>query len=278
MKEVINSDINFIEIRGIQVAHRIIGEGSPLILFNRFRGTINDWDPAFISSLAKKNKVVVFDNFGVGATIGKSEESIEGMASIAFDFINQLGFEKVNILGWSMGGLVAQVFLLNYPDLVNKAILVGTGPGGSAQTEYPTERFLAVATKVYDMKPEHHQTVFFTENQKGIENAIASLSRIEKYETKVQPTQPPTWVAQGMATKNFFSSDKNYFSKIKEITHPVLIAGSKEDIAFSDKNSFLLYKQIPNSQLLMYSNAAHAFHHQVPNIFGQAVEDFLYIS
>ncbi|GLR19051.1 alpha/beta fold hydrolase [Portibacter lacus] len=275
MEKVINSDINFIEIRGIQVAYRIIGEGVPLILFNRFRGTINDWDPAFISSLAKRNKVVAFDNFGVGATNGKSEDSVEGMAAIAYEFITQLGFEKVNILGWSMGGLIAQVFLLNYPNIVHKAILVGTGPGGSEQTEYPTERFLAVATKVYDMQPEHHQTVFFTDDQKGMENTIASLSRIEKYKNKIQPTQPITWAAQGMATKNFFASDKDYFTRIKEIHHDVLVAGSKEDIAFSDKNSFLLFKQIPNSHLLLYSNAAHAFHHQLPNKFGQAVEDFL---
>ncbi|WP_027420517.1 alpha/beta fold hydrolase [Crocinitomix catalasitica] len=275
MNEVINSEIKFANIKNENIAHRIIGDGKPLVLFNRFRGTINDWDPAFIARLAKKNKVIVFDNLGVGNSSGTSPNSIEGMAEIASDLITHLGFDKVNVLGWSMGGLVVQAFVLNYPEIVEKAVLVGTGLGASENTEYPTERFLDVATKVYDMKPEHHQTVFFTDDQKGLNAANESLSRISKYVSKVIPTQPETWIAQGTATKNYFFSEKNYYEKIKSIAHPVLIAGAKEDIAFSGKNSFLLYQQIPNSQLILYSNAAHGFHHQLPDDFGGLVERFL---
>ncbi|WP_422858682.1 alpha/beta fold hydrolase [Flagellimonas sp. S174] len=276
MRQVAISQVKFIEVNGYQIAHRIIGKGTPpLILFNRFRGTINDWDPSFISVLSKKNKVIVFDNLGVGSTIGQSSNTIEGMAEVAKGFIDKLGLKSVNVLGWSMGGLVAQVFLLHYPDLVKKAILIGTGPGGSDKTEYPTEKFLNVATKVYDMKPEDHQTVFFTDDSSGYDHTLKSLSRIEKYKDQVPLTKPETWVPQGEATKGFFLSDKDYFNKIKEINQPVLVAGAKEDISFSDNNSFLLFKQIPNSQLVLYSNAAHAFHHQMPNQFGQVVVDFL---
>ncbi len=275
MNEILKSEIKFAIIKNETIAYRTFGNGQPLILFNRFRGTINDWDPAFITRLAKKNKVIVFDNLGVGNSSGTSPNSIEGMAEIAYEFIIFLGYDKVNLLGWSMGGLVVQAFVLNYPKIVQKVVLVGTGLGTSEHTEYPTERFLNVATKVYNMKPEHHQTVFFTDDQKGLHATKESLSRIDNYLTKVKPTQPETWIAQGTATKNYFSSEKNYFEKIKSISQPVLVAGAKEDIAFSSKNSFLLYKQIPNSQLILYSNAAHAFHHQLPDEFGGQVERFL---
>ncbi|MTI89339.1 MAG: alpha/beta hydrolase [Balneolaceae bacterium] len=258
-------------------AYREIGTGSPLLLLNRFRGTIDDWDPAFITKLAESHKVISFDNMGIGATGGTPDQSIEGMAKSAYLFIQALGIKTLNLFGWSMGGLVAQVFALNYPDMVKKIILAGTAPGGSPETEYPSAKFLEIATEVYHLKAEHHQQLFFTEGKSGLNNTLTSLARIEAAanpdEVPINPIE--TWKAQGSATRSFLQGTGNYFSKLKEINHPVLVAGAKNDIAFSAKNSFLLYRELPKAKLILYSNAGHAFHHQLYEEFGQAVNNFL---
>jgi pimeloyl-ACP methyl ester carboxylesterase len=266
----------FIETENHRFAYRRFGNGSPLLLFNRFRGTLDDWDPAFLDKLARQREVIYFDNVGVGGTKGSCPDTIKEMAIDALEFADALQLEQFNLLGWSMGGLLAQAFTLRYPQRVNKLILIGTGPAASPTTEYPGEAFLDIATKVFHMEPEHHQTVFFTPTSSGQEYTNQSLLRMaQRTNDRVPLTQPPTWQAQGLATRDFFNHPTNYFERIKSITQPTLILGAKEDIAFSAHDSTLLYQQIPNSSLFLYSNAGHAFHHQYPEHATQLINTFL---
>ncbi len=265
----------FIQAGNHRFAYRESGAGFPLVLFQRFRGTMDEWDPAFIDHLARKNRVIIFDNAGVGATTGKTPNNIVEMAKDGFSFTHALGLKKFNIGGWSLGGIVAQVFALNYPRYVRKIILIGTGPGRSAETVYPHERFLKIAHHD-ENSVEDQQILFFTETPDGLQHTLNSLARISERTVDISPvTKKENWMNQALAMRDFFSGPVDYFSKLKEIKHPVLIGAAKHDLAFPLIDAYLLTQEIQNATLIAYPNAGHGFHHQYHQHFATVVNGFL---
>ena len=255
--------------------YREFGSGFPIVFFQRFRGTMDDWDPAFVDKIAEHNRVILFDHVGIGLTEGRTPSTILEMVEGAKHFTDALGLEKFNVLGWSFGGIVAQVFTLNYPEAVNKAVLVGTGPAASAETVYPSEKFLKLAHKD-ENTPEDHQVLFFTETESGLQETLKSLARInQRAATPIPPTRKENWMMQTLAMRDFFTNPQNYFSSLKEIHQPVLVGGAKNDLAFPLIDSYLLAREIPNAQLITYPQAGHGFHHQYHDHFGNLVNDFL---
>jgi len=120
-------------VDGVRVATRTVGSGRRLVLLHRFRGTLDDWDPAFVSALAALgHEVFMFDNLGVGQTGGVTPASVEGMADFAASAIQADGNTPVDVLGWSLGGFVAQVLALKYSRVVRKVVFAGTMPAGGA--------------------------------------------------------------------------------------------------------------------------------------------------
>src|SRR6478736_5502607 len=116
---------------GIEYAYRDLGQGEvPLILLQHFRGNLDNWDPALVDELAAERRVVTFDNVGVGGTTGTTPNTVEAMAHDAIAFLEALKLEQVDLLGFSLGGFVAQEIALLRPSLVRKLILAGTGPQG----------------------------------------------------------------------------------------------------------------------------------------------------
>jgi pimeloyl-ACP methyl ester carboxylesterase len=127
----------FVEAAGVKFAYRRLGpqEGTPLIFLQHFTGTMDSWDPVVANGLARTRPVIVFDNSGVGKTSGKTPDNVAQMAADAGQFISALGFTKVDLLGYSLGGFIAQLLAAHSPGLVQKVILVGTAPqGGSARS------------------------------------------------------------------------------------------------------------------------------------------------
>lgn len=126
----------YIEVKGTKYAYRSFGkkEGIPLVFLIHFVATIDDWDPAVINPLAEKHPIILLDNKGVGGSAGVTPESIEDMAVDAADVIKALGLKKVNLLGFSIGGFVAQTVAANNPDLVHQVVLAGTGHKGGKYT------------------------------------------------------------------------------------------------------------------------------------------------
>lgn len=265
----------FIDAGGHRFAYREIGSGFPIVLFQRFRGTMDDWDPAFIDCLARENRVVIFDNVGIGATSGQTPDTILGIAHDAFEFTRGLGLTKFNIGGWSLGGIVAQVFALTYQQSVNKIVLIGTGPGRSAETVYPGERFLEIARHDENTLADH-QVLFFTDTPAGLRYTQTSLERIAQRTIDVSPaTRKANWMNQALAMRDFFGGPVNYFARLCEITQPVLIGAAKQDLAFTLVNAYLLVREIPNAKLIVYPDAGHGFHHQYVENFGELINQFL---
>lgn len=124
----------FINVKGNAIAYRVLGkeDGIPLVLLPGLGGSMDDWDPAVTDGLAKKYKVIIFDNKGVASSKGITPNTVQAMADDAVDFINALNLNKVNIMGFSMGGFIAQRIVLTHPSLINKVILTGTGPQGQS--------------------------------------------------------------------------------------------------------------------------------------------------
>lgn len=142
----LNCETQYLELEGCTLAYRSIGEGSPILLINRFRGTLDTWDPLFLDTLAQEHQVVFFDYTGIGYSTGILPTDITLVAKDAKDVAKALKPKDTAVLGWSFGGLVAQVAAFSYPDLFKQAILVGTGP--SEKREVPLEQaFLDRALK-----------------------------------------------------------------------------------------------------------------------------------
>jgi pimeloyl-ACP methyl ester carboxylesterase len=123
----------FVEANGIRFAYRRFGKtgGVPIVMNIHFRGTMDHWDPAVTDGLAAQREVILFDNAGIGASTGETPSTIPGMATDAIAFIKALGIGKTDVLGYSVGGKVAQEIAVQAPDLVRKLVLVGTGPRGA---------------------------------------------------------------------------------------------------------------------------------------------------
>jgi pimeloyl-ACP methyl ester carboxylesterase len=127
----ISAPIDFIQVDGLKIAHKVIGNGKPIIFLARFRGTLNDWDPAFVDAVAKSYQVILFDAPGVGRSTGITPTSATKWADQAVQFTRALEIEHAMFLGWSMGGAVAQIIAVNHPAVVDKLVLLATGPSGN---------------------------------------------------------------------------------------------------------------------------------------------------
>jgi pimeloyl-ACP methyl ester carboxylesterase len=143
----------FVEANGIRFAYRRFGKpgGPPLVFNQHFRGTMDYWDPAVTDGLARNREVILFNNAGVSNSSGKVPTSMQEMGANAIAFIRALGLTKVDVLGFSIGGMVAQEITAQAPDLVRRLILVGTGPRGA---DMSTSRSAEIFAGAYD-PPEH---------------------------------------------------------------------------------------------------------------------------
>ena len=121
-----------IRVGGVEFAYRQLGPsaGAPVIFLTHLAAVLDNWDPRIVDGVAARHRVITFDNRGVGASSGSTPTTIEQMASDAVSFIRALGFDQVDLFGFSMGGMIAQVIAQQQPQLVRKMIIAGTGPAG----------------------------------------------------------------------------------------------------------------------------------------------------
>ncbi len=268
----------FVEANNTQYAYRRIGKKSdvPLLMLQRFRGTMDDWDPAFINALGKERTVLVFNNAGVASSDGEVPTTIRGMAEHAAEFTRALGYKQVDVAGWSMGGFVAQVMTIEHPELVRKLVLVGTGPGGGPDTPAPTEGVFDTATHA-SYSDEDHQYLFFSQSNEGREAVRASLHRIKaSRDGKLEkPTTSEVMQRQAQAIDAFWKGEGNYYEKLKAVKQETLILNGDRDKFFNVAGQWVLYREIPEARLAIYPMAGHGAHHQFPDQAGALINQFL---
>jgi pimeloyl-ACP methyl ester carboxylesterase len=264
----------FVEASGIRFAYRRFGrpQGIPIVLNQHFRGTLDYWDPAVTDGLAKTREVILFDNAGIGASSGDVPPSIPRMGANAIAFIRALGLSSVDVLGFSIGGMVAQEIALQAPDLVRKLILVGTGPRGA---DMSTSKSADIFGGAYD-PPEHlWLAVHFSPSETSRTAGLAFLER------KHRRTDRDLEVTEGAATRqleaigNYTAGGESAQAHLRDLRLPTLIVQGSNDVIIPTMNSYVLQQKLPNAQLILYPDANHGSFYQYPDLFVKHAALFL---
>jgi pimeloyl-ACP methyl ester carboxylesterase len=246
--------------------------GIPLVLVLRFRGTIDYWDPAFLEALASERDVIVFDNRGLGYSSGAPANSVDGLVDGVIDFLDALGLDHVDLLGWSMGGYVSQGVALKRPDMVRRLVIAGSSPGG-AIPDMPrmSAKTWEIATRSENVD-EDFLYLFFPDDEAGRKTGVESLRRLDTRLDKSTSTVSPAALAAQVQAAATFSG---YWDRIDELTLPVLVANGAHDVMIDAWGSWAMSQKLTNTKLVIYGDAGHGFLFQHAEDFGREVLAFL---
>ena len=254
---------------GVSYAYRRLGEPSasapPLVLLQHFRGNLDNWDSALVDALARTRGVILFDNAGVGGSTGTVPRTVTAMAHDALAFIDALELRAIDVLGFSLGGYVAQVFALRHSPLVRSLMLLGTGP--RAREGQVDPRVTQVAgTPVLTL--DVFLYLFFSPSEAS---QAAGRAFWERRHQRVLDVDPPSSVetqkAQIAALMEWREIRGERFAELKNIHQPTLVVNGHNDVMVPSINSYILSQHIPNAQLIVYPDSGHAAQFQYPDLF-----------
>jgi pimeloyl-ACP methyl ester carboxylesterase len=269
----------FVEASGIRFAYRRFGKAGtmPLVFNMHFMGTMDHWDPAVTDGFAKDREVILFDNAGVSSSSGEVPETFAQMGANAIAFIKALGLKQVDVLGFSIGGLVAQEITLQAPDLVRRLILVGTGPrsGESMDTGTPEGKEIFGAT--YANPDDLWLRVHFTPSDVSQTAGREFVKRFRLRSTNRDPeVSQAAALAQRAAIGRWGAKRDHAWDYLKTtIKQPVLVVNGSNYVIMYTINSYILQQNLPNAQLIIYPDSAHGSLFQYPQLFVRHVSMFL---
>lgn len=268
----------FVEANGIRFAYRRFGNpgGVPLVMNIHFTGTMDHWDPAVTDGLAKNREVILFNNAGISSSSGTVPESIEEMAANAGAFIEALGLKQVDVLGFSMGGLIAQELAITKPRLVRRVILVGTGPRGGEGMATLTPEAQEIFGASYAHPDDLWLRVHFSPSDAS---QAAGRSFIERFRLRSDNRDPEAndkvAPAQLAALAKWGAPRENPYDYLRALEQPTLVVNGDNDVIIYSINSWHLQQHIPNAQLILYPDANHGSLYQYPERFVAHVDRFL---
>jgi len=264
-----------VDVGGTPFAYRELGPatGVPVIFLHHLGAVLDNWDPRAVDGVAAKRHVFTFDNRGVGATGGKTPSTIEEMARDAVAFIRTLGFDQVDLFGFSMGGMVAQVIAETDPQLVRRMVLAGTGPAGGEGIDKVTAiTYLDMARGALSFK-DPKTYLFFTRTANGKAAAKAYMSRLK--ERTSDRDKPISVLAFRPQLKAIHAWGKQAPADLSRIDHPVLVMNGDHDRMVPTPNTVDMAKRFPNAELKIYPDAGHGGVFQYHDEFVSQVLDFL---
>lgn len=247
----------------------------PLVLLTRFRGTMDHWDPALLEALASERRVILFDNAGVSESSGEVALTFAGMAETTVDFVTALGLTEVDMLGWSIGGFIGQMVVLNHQGLVRRLLVVGSGPGGVPGSPALDPMVAEIMTAPVSTE-EHFLYLFFGLDDASHHAGKESLKRLEpRLSASHAEVSAEAWGRQLQAITKWAGGDGSAWSRLEEITIPVLVANGAHDLMVDASDSFAMVRRLKTAVALFYGDAGHALLFQHPDRFGKATLDFL---
>lgn len=243
---------------GVDFTYREMGQhngGTPVVFLVHLAAVLDNWDPRIMDGIAARHHVIAFNNRGIGASSGSPSSSMEAMADDAITFIKAKGFQQVDLLGFSLGGMVAQEIVLKQPQLVRKMVLAGTGPaGGEGISTVAGVTFYDILRGFFTGQ-DPKQFLFFTRTPGGIEAGKAFLARLkERTENRDKEISVSAFLAQLEALRVWGQKAPADLSVVKQ---PVLVVNGDNDRMVPTVNTHDLARRLPNSQLIIYPDAGH---------------------
>jgi pimeloyl-ACP methyl ester carboxylesterase len=268
-----------LDVRDASFVYRRFGNeqtaAPALVMLQHFRGNLDSWDPALVDRLAQDREVILVDNRGVGGSTGVVPENVTIMARDALAFIDALGLEQIDLLGFSLGGYVAQELVLLRPRLVRRLVLAGTAPQGGPDLHRWSEDVYALAT-ADEPTATDLLGLFFSDSEQSRAKGMESIGRLYQREVdRDEPTDLATRDAQLAAITAWGIPDKSKLNRLAGITQPAFVANGDNDTMMHTHNSYLLAEHLPNAQLRIYPDAGHGFLNQYPELFADDVHAFL---
>ncbi|RNM17385.1 alpha/beta fold hydrolase [Nocardioides pocheonensis] len=260
---------------GATYAYRELGPkgGIPVVFFVHLAATLDNWDPRIVDAIAKNRHVITFDQRGVGASTGKVPDTIEEAADHAYEFITALGFDKIDVFSFSMGGMIAQDLVVKHPDLVRRLVLTGTGPRGGKDMDK------VVGVTYWDIlratltRSDPKEFLFFNRNAAGKPAAKAFVKRLEERTTdRDKPIGVRAFRTQLKAIQKYGRSAP---SDLSRFTQPTLIANGDNDRMVPSVLSEDLHRRIKGSELIIYPDSGHGGIFQYHDQFAPVAAAFL---
>jgi len=242
---------------GVEFAYRELGPstGVPVVFLTHLAAVLDNWDPRVVDGIARKRRVITFDNRGVGASSGSTPRTIEEMARDAVSFIGALGLDQVDLFGFSMGGMIAQVIAQQQPQLVRKLILAGTGPAGGEGIDKVTRITYLDTARGLLTRQDPKQFLFFTRTPNGRRAGKQFLARLqERTSDRDTAISIRSFRAQLKAIHRWGQQQP---ADLASIHQPVLVMNGESDRMVPSNNTVDLDRRLPNSQLVLYPDAGH---------------------
>ena len=242
---------------GVSFAYRELGPatGVPVIFLTHLAAVLDNWDPRVVDGIAAQRRVITFDNRGVGASAGSTPDTIAAMAADAVTFIRAMGLNKVDLLGFSMGGMIAQVIAQDQPEFVRRLILAGTGPAGGEGIKNVTRISNLDTIRGLLTFTDPKQFLFFTRTPTGRRAGKEFLARLkERAQNRDKAISLRSYAAQLKAIHRWGLPQPSDLSVIHQ---PVLVANGDSDKMVPTANSADLARRLPDSQLVTYPDAGH---------------------
>jgi pimeloyl-ACP methyl ester carboxylesterase len=265
---------HFVEANGIRYGYRRFGEpGSiPLLFLQYFNANMDGWDPTVANDLATDHEVILFDNAGVGVSGGETPYTVAEMAQHCTALCAALDLKAIHVVGFSLGGMIAQQLALEQPELVERLILLGTGPrGGEGMT------FTELSAEEQADPVAFLLGAFFSPSKSSQAAGREYLRRLDsRHEDRDVAVSRSSAVAQLAAIREWGTIPPNgRYAPLKNITHPTLIVHGSKDVVVAPINALILAQHLPNAQLIVYPDSSHGAQYQHARLFLEHVRLFL---
>ncbi|MEX3858209.1 MULTISPECIES: alpha/beta fold hydrolase [Paraburkholderia] len=252
-----HAQTKLVEAGGTTFAYRELGQhgGTPLVLLNHWGAVLDNFDPRIVDGLAREHHILAIDYRGIGLSGGTAPVTVDEMARDTISVIRAMGFDQVNLLGFSLGGFVAQDVALKAPALVRKLILTGTGPAGGQGIDRVGAVSWPLILKGLLTLRDPKTYLFFTATAIGRKAASAFLKRLK--ERRADRDRGPTPRAFSRQLKAIKAWGQQVPQELAGLRMPVLIANGDNDIMVPTSLSLDMARRIPHAQLVIYEDAGH---------------------